>query len=225
MVKTWGLDFLRSGTGVIDVGGEPGFVAAALLKRGIPTSIVDPSWRMTGKTNRLTAIEQMTQMPGCPPFAAYKENFDQGFFERYKDLVDGASAIISLYGDEATAPSLSIAASLGKPCAVIPCNECVRFYPAHNQTYDGYIQTCIDDVSKQNGHLELVNLIGAPFSRALLVQSPCPAWAQKLLTGSVPEATGQRQQTLSVPVEVLKEMGVLHQVMWKMEVAQRNFGK
>ena len=53
MIRTWGLDLLQSGSGVIDVGGEPGFVAMALLERGVPTIVVDPSWGLTGKTNRL----------------------------------------------------------------------------------------------------------------------------------------------------------------------------
>jgi len=202
MVRTWGFEVLRSGSGVIDVGGEPGFVAAALLKRGIPTSIVDPSWKLTGKTNRLTAVEQMAQMPGCPPFKAYKENFDDRFVEQHKDLVDGASAIVSLYGDEATEPSLKLAATLGKPCAVIPCNECMRFFPTKNQTYDGYVQACLDDSRQWNGFFELVNLVGAPFSRSMIVQSPRPTWAQKVLANLAPETTDQRQQTLEVPLEV-----------------------
>lgn len=66
--------------------------------------------------------------------------FDEGFYQRHRGFVDSASAIISLYGDEATEPSLRFAASLGKPCALIPCNECFRFFPSHNRTYDGYVQ-------------------------------------------------------------------------------------
>ena len=225
MIRTWGLDLLRSGTGVIDVGGEPGFVAIALLERGIPATIVDPSWRMTGKTNRLTNIEQMVQMPGCPKFQAFQEMFDEHFYQLHQDFVDGASAIISLYGDEATEPSLRFAASLGKPCALIPCNECMRFFPSHNRTYDGYVQACMDVANQNKGRFELVNLVGAPFSRALLVQPPLPHWAKRYAEGEEwvgdVQQTGMHEESVAVPLKVLKDLGVLYQVLWKMELAKQ----
>ena len=224
MIRTWGLELLQSGHGVIDVGGEPGFVAMAFLERGVPTTVVDPSWGLTGKTNRLTNIDQMMQTPGCPKFSAFREMFDENFYAKHKELVSSASAIVSLYGDEATEPSLRFAASLGKPCALIPCNECVRFFPSNNQTYDGYVQACIDTANQNNGRFELVNLVGAPFSRALLVQSPLPAWAEQVIDASPcqsPMSPG-KPESLTVPVEVLKDLGILHQVMWKMELARRS---
>jgi len=223
MIRTWGFELLSSGSGVIDVGGEPGFVAMALLQSGIPATVVDPSWRMTGKTNRHTNIEQVTQMPGCPNFAPFQENFDEGFYARHKEVVDSASAIVSLYGDEATEPSLRFAASLGKPCALIPCNECVRFFPSQNQTYDGYVQACMEAANENNGRFELVNLVGAPFSRALLVQPPLPGWAKKYTKAWHRESKGRNgtEESLTVPLKVLKDLGVLHQVIWKMDVARR----
>jgi len=222
MIRTWGVELLSSGSGVIDVGGEPGFVAMALLQRGVPAMVVDPSWGLTGKTNRLTNIEQMMQMPGCPRFSAFREIFDENFYKQHAELVASASAIVSLYGDEATEPSLRFAASLGKPCALIPCNECIRFFPSNNQTYDGYVQACIDTANQNNGRFELVNLVGAPFSRALLVQSPMPSWAEEVVgISSGAWAQDQRKESVSVPVEVLKDLGILHQVLWKMELAKR----
>ena len=222
MIKTWGLDLLRSGSGVIDVGGEPGFVAVALMEHGIPATVVDPSWRMTGKTNRLTNIEQMVQLPGCPKFQAFQEMFDENFYGHHRDFVDAASAIVSLYGDEATEPSLRFAASLGKPCALIPCNECIRFFPTHNQTYDGYVQACMDVANQNKGRFELVNLVGAPFSRALLVQPPLPQWAQKYAQAEGwPGDHSKNGEELAVPLKVLKDLGILYQVLWKMELAKR----
>lgn len=222
MIKHFGIDQLRNGSGVIDVGGEPGFVGASLLKHGIPTIVVDPSWRLTGKTSRLTNIEQMIQMPGCPQFQAFQECFDDNFYNKNKELVDSATAIVSLYGDEATEPSLRLAASLGKPCALIPCNECIRFFPPENQTYDAYVQACVDKPNQIRGRFELVNLFGAPFSRSLVVQPPSPVWAQQLLSEyEACNANGaQSSSTLNVPLDVLKDMGVLHQVLWKMEQAR-----
>lgn len=219
MIKHFGIEQLCSGSGVIDVGGEPGFVATSLLKHGIPAMVVDPSWRLTGKTSRHTNIEQMTQMPGCPQFQAFTDCFDDNFYNNNRALVDSASAIVSLYGDEATEPSLKLAASLGKPCALIPCNECARFFPKENQTYDAYVQACVDEPNQKRGRFELVYLIGAPFSRSLVVQPPTPAWAQQLLGEyDACNANGAKSSvTMNVPLDVLKDMGVLHQVLWKME--------
>ena len=141
---------------------------------------------------------------------------DEQFYGQHKDFVDRASAMVSLYGDEATEPSLRFAASLGKPCALIPCNECVHFFPQQNQTYDGYVEACLEVGKQHRGRFELVNLVGAPFSRALLVQPPLADWATKYADGS-----STKSESLAVPLEVLKDLGVLHQVLWKMDLAQR----
>lgn len=221
MIANWGLEFLRSGTGVIDVGGEPGFVASVLLGRGIPASVVDPSWRMTGKTNRHTAVELFQAEQGSPKFTCFHENFDTDFYTRHREFVDGASAIISLYGDEATQCCLEVAILAGKPCAVIPCNECVRFFPPQNQTYDGYVQACVDLPNEHGGRFERVLLQGAPFSQALVVQPPCPAWLQGAAS-SRSSVEAQLPASLPVPIEVLRELGVLHQVLWKLELNRQN---
>lgn len=210
MIQHWGIDLLRAGSGVVDVGGDPGFLCAALLERGIPTFVVDPVWRYTGKTNAHTAIEQMEQMPGCPAFSSFAECFDEDFCARHQGLVQNCSVIVSLYGDEATEPTLRLAAAMGKPALVIPCNECVRFFPRERPNYDAYVQACVQQGNQQGGRFELATLHAAPFSRAGVIQSPAPAWAR---------ATLQQESTLTVPVEVLREMGVLHQLLWKMEVA------
>eukprot|EP00913_Durusdinium_trenchii_P034964 g32706.t1 len=47
MVQHWGLNCLKRG--VLDVGGEPGWLAAALISRGISVTVVDPCWGITGK--------------------------------------------------------------------------------------------------------------------------------------------------------------------------------
>ena len=102
------------------------------------------------------------------------------------------------------------AASLGKPCALIPCNECpcVSSHPIIKLT-TAYVQACIDTANQNNGRFELVNLVGAPFSRALLVQSPLPAWAEQVIDASPcqsPMSPG-KPESLTVPVEVLKGPG------------------
>eukprot|EP00439_Symbiodinium_sp_Y106_P072231 s574_g13.t1 len=51
MVCNWGLQNMCRGSGVLDVGGEPGFLASALLARGVGVTVVDPTWRITGKAH------------------------------------------------------------------------------------------------------------------------------------------------------------------------------
>lgn len=216
MVKTWGIELLRSGSGVIDVGGDPGFGAVACLRRGIPAIVVDPTWGVTGKSDAWTTAELYQQHPGGASLSSFNENFDSMFCERNPHVVTNASVIMSLYGDEATAPTIQAAVATGRPCVVIPCNECVRFFPPQNQTYDAYVQACVDQGNQQGGTFELVQLHGAPFSRALVAQPPQPAWAdnKSLARGGM----------LNVPVDVLREMGVLHQVVWQMELAAQRSG-
>ncbi|CAJ1366180.1 unnamed protein product [Effrenium voratum] len=172
MVGRWGLEHLRSGR-VLDVGGEPGFLAAALLSQGISATVVDPTWDMTGKDHWANDCKSAAQFGAC--LEVFRRNFDLQFLAEHRDLVQGASAVVSLYGDEATAPTVAFASRTKKPCAIIPCNECVHFYPEYDQTYEGYCEALLQSAWWQGGSLELVLLEGVPFSRALLVQHP--AWS------------------------------------------------
>lgn len=173
MVSHWGIETLNSGSGVIDVGGDPGFVAAALLARGVNVTVVDPTWRQTGKANPYSEVEWAEKSPDGPKFGFVRAMFDQEFMEKHKELAKGASVIVSLYGDEATLPCLEYAADNDKACAVVPCNECWRFFPPQNRTYEGYIQALLGQIRQKGGRLERVCLgPRTPFSRCLLVQAP-----------------------------------------------------
>eukprot|EP00439_Symbiodinium_sp_Y106_P047777 s682_g6.t1 len=105
-------------------------------------------------------------------FAAFSREFDERFIADYPRLVKDASVVVSLYGDEATGPALRFAAEVGKPCVIVPCNECVQFYPDYNKTYEGFCEALLHDAYWYGGHFELVLLTGMPFSRTLLVQNP-----------------------------------------------------
>lgn len=215
MITAWGADYLRSGVGVVDVGGEPGFVAAAFLDRGIPASVVDPVWGLTGKVNAFAPVWQWSQS-SQPRFQVFKECFDAGFCSRNRDYFHGISAIVSMYGDEATEPCISVAASSRKPALIVPCNECVRFFPPSNPTYDGYVQACLNQSTWHGGQFETGILSNSPFVRFALVQSPSPSWKERALSAESEDAE------LKVPIEVLRSLGVLHQAVWKMELANQS---
>lgn len=220
MVKNWGLELLCQGSGVIDIGGEPGFVASSLIARGIPVTVVDPCWAMTGKVNKYADIN-------CDPKVTFfKENFDQDFWARNQQLVESCSAVVSLYGDEATEPCLQVSAALGKPCLCMPCNECLKFFPPEKQTYDAYVQRCMEFGNQQGGRFEVSHLYEGPFSRALVVQSPLPDWAPAILNpndnnSNSSEARNASEATLTVPIDVLRDLGILHQTLWRMELASQ----
>ncbi|CAE7516861.1 unnamed protein product [Symbiodinium sp. CCMP2592] len=157
---------------VLDIGGEPGFLAASLLDRGIAVTVVDGHWGKTGKSSSHTQLQQAKVDGPSPQLRAICTTFDADFVEDHKELVENASAIVSLYGDEATTPCLQYAAIAKTPCVVIPCNECVRFYPPHQRNYEGYCQALLSFANDQGGRFQRAALEGAPFSRMLLVQLP-----------------------------------------------------
>mmetsp|Transcript_74083 Transcript_74083/g.173868 ORF Transcript_74083/g.173868 Transcript_74083/m.173868 type:complete len:329 (-) Transcript_74083:83-1069(-) len=172
MVCNWGLQNMCRGSGVLDVGGEPGFLASALLARGVGVTVVDPTWRITGKAHASNDCTWLRKRHPHLRFAAFSREFDERFIADYPRLVKDASVVVSLYGDEATGPALRFAAEVGKPCVIVPCNECVQFYPDYNKTYEGFCEALLHDAYWYGGHFELVLLTGMPFSRTLLVQNP-----------------------------------------------------
>mmetsp|Transcript_3388 Transcript_3388/g.8008 ORF Transcript_3388/g.8008 Transcript_3388/m.8008 type:complete len:334 (-) Transcript_3388:76-1077(-) len=202
MVANWGLSFLRQGSGVLDVGGEPGFLAAALLVRGVPVTVIDPTWNITGKAHWSNDCSLAQRQSGAW-FHAIAQEFDHSLIAGYAQLLHNASAIVSLYGDEATEPTLRFAVDSRKPCAVVPCNECEHFFPDYDKTYQGYCEALLQEAGWRGGQFELVHLDGVPFSRALLVQNPFGLsalrwqhqggefWAQPQLAAEAGEAQQQ----------------------------------
>ncbi|CAJ1453770.1 unnamed protein product [Effrenium voratum] len=191
MVQGWGLAALRSGSGVLDVGGEPGFLAAALLSRGIPVTVVDLSWGKTGKNNHTTQIEDMEEagLPEHARFRAVPAAFDESFVAEHRELVEACSALVSLYGDEATTP----------------CLHYVRFFPPHHRHYEAYVQALLADANARGGRFQRGFLQRSPFSKVVLAQLP----------GT--EEGRQMQQQL----QVLQQQQELQQLQWQLQQQQQ----
>lgn len=168
MIRHWGMELLRGG--VLDVGGEPGFLAAALLAKGISVTVVDPTWGVTGKAHWSNDCMASARGTGAK-LSAFSRDFDERFLVDHPEMWQ-LSVVVSLYGDEATIPALAFAADAGKPSAIVPCNECAHFFPDHNKTYEGYCEALLEDAWWRGGYFQLVFMEGVPFSRALLVQGP-----------------------------------------------------
>ncbi|CAK0794211.1 unnamed protein product [Prorocentrum cordatum] len=198
MIRQWGLETLRSGEGVIDIGGDPGFAAAELLRSGVPVTVVDPGFGQAGKANSWTS--QVLQDPsnwqrvpaGKVPFRLIRRPFNQDFVDEpeHASLLGGASALVSLYPDEATDFTLFFSASRGMRTAVIPCNECAQYFPKHDPTYEGFVNFLLErdmhQVSCLGGQRAALRrdwLSGSPFCQVVLQRTPPCDWAAALPRG------------------------------------------
>eukprot|EP00434_Breviolum_minutum_P021200 symbB.v1.2.018704.t1/scaffold1502.1/size115091/1 len=168
MIRHWGKSCLQKG--VLDVGGEPGFLAAALLSRGISVTVVDPTWGITGKDHWSNDCVAPAYETGAK-LTVFNKEFNQRFLVEHPEIWQIA-VVASLYGDEATIPALSFAVDAQKPSAIVPCNECAHFFPEYDKSYEGYCQALLQDAWWRGGHFDVVFMEGVPFSRSLLVQGP-----------------------------------------------------
>jgi len=183
---------------------------------------------MTGKANYFSCVEQFAHM-AHPKLTAFREMFDEGFCARHRNVIDSASAIVSLYGDEGTWPCLEIAARFDVPCAIIPCNECAYLFPPNNKTYEGYVRACVEQPNEAHrGRMEWVQMRGSPFSQQLVVQWPRPEalrsageYERDACRWSQENVQSRSDGSVVVPIEVLKKIGVLGQILWKCDLANR----
>lgn len=186
MIQQWGLDALRSGEGVIDVGGDPGFLAAELLGCGIHVTVVDPAFGFSGKTDQWTMQylydpnHQHSVRAGAVPFRVLGEPFTATLVSNpaYAQLIKGFSALVAFYPDEATDFLMSFSAANACRTAVIPCNECPQYFPPHDPTYEGFLNQLLSNDKDnlryygQDASLRRRTLSGTPFCQVLLERSP-----------------------------------------------------
>lgn len=187
MIQKWGLDVLQSGEGVVDIGGDPGFVAAELIRSGIHVTVIDPGFGKSGKSNPATdrflrdPMHAKRMREGVVPFRKIQHPFTEAFAKDPDNasFLNGVSAFVSLYPDEATDFLLRFTAKMNLRTALIPCNECVRFFPPHEPTYEGFVKhlLILDDgyVQESGGRaasLQRVQIWGTPFCPVLLQRSP-----------------------------------------------------
>eukprot|EP00434_Breviolum_minutum_P021201 symbB.v1.2.018704.t2/scaffold1502.1/size115091/1 len=156
MIRHWGKSCLQKG--VLDVGGEPGFLAAALLSRGISVTVVDPTWGITGKDHWSNDCVAPAYETGAK-LTVFNKEFNQRFLVEHPEIWQIA-VVASLYGDEATIPALSFAVDAQKPSAIVPCNECAHFFPEYDKSYEGYCQALLQDAWWRGGHFDVVFMEG-----------------------------------------------------------------
>jgi len=178
MIQQWGLATLQSGEGVMDVAGDPGFMAVELLRSGIPVTVVDPAFGFSGKQDPLTSqfLCQFDQRY----LRVIREPFNQAFVDNHGNLVRGISALVALYPDEATDFCLYFTAFRSMRTAIIPCNECKQYFPPHNPTYEGFVQQCLMvdyNYSRYFGNTALMKreqICNTPYCQVILQRTPMP---------------------------------------------------
>lgn len=178
MIQQWGLGTLQSGEGVIDVGGDPGFVAAELIRSGIPVTVVDPAFGVSGKSDPPTT--QFLSLCDQRLLRVIRMPFNQAFVDNpaHAQLLRGASALVSLYPDEATDFCLYYTASVPMRTALIPCNECKQYFPPHNPTYEGFVQQVLSadfNYTQYFGNSSLLKrerICNTPYCQVILQRTP-----------------------------------------------------
>jgi len=177
MIHCWGLEALQSGEGVIDIGGDPGFLAAELLRSNIPVVVVDPAFGVSGKQNSMTTRILRTFDSG--KLRLIRQRFDQAFVDDPKngEILCRASAVVSLYPDEATNQILYYTAAFALRTALMPCNECQQFFPPGNPTFEGFVEELLSldmGYSQKFGTapMKREGLCDMPYCKVILHRSP-----------------------------------------------------
>lgn len=191
MIGHWGLPMLCAEEGVVEVGGEPGFLARELLLSGVPVTVIDPSFGISGKGNHYTDPvlndpkyhQPMPSRGGRPMFRSIRRWFDQDFVaeETHRKLLENASCAIALYPDEGTEFFMYFSASQARtlPSALLPCDDCRQFWPEHDPTYEGFIRHIVNtDEQRLNSfpqeerhQLRKERFGGLPYSQVFLYRS------------------------------------------------------
>eukprot|EP00536_Pseudo-nitzschia_multiseries_P011481 jgi/Psemu1/289706/fgenesh1_pg.394_\ len=124
LVKTYGTDFLSTGSGVLDVAGGNGELGNELWKFGVPSTLLDPEPRCDLETVPFQVISE--PLIGNGSELTGGDNADGSMKidaekDRIKHLVETCSIIAGMHPDEATEAVIDTSVRLAKPFAILPC--------------------------------------------------------------------------------------------------------
>mmetsp|Transcript_15547 Transcript_15547/g.43082 ORF Transcript_15547/g.43082 Transcript_15547/m.43082 type:complete len:586 (+) Transcript_15547:143-1900(+) len=124
LVKTYGIDFLSTGSGVLDVAGGNGELGNELWKFGVPSTLLDPEPRCDIRTVPFQVISEPligngSELTGEDDANEITKNGEEK--QRIKHLVETCSIIAGMHPDEATEAVIDTSMRLGKPFAILPC--------------------------------------------------------------------------------------------------------
>ncbi|RLN48484.1 hypothetical protein BBJ28_00006773 [Nothophytophthora sp. Chile5] len=129
LVESIGMERLAHGTGVVDVAGGKGDIPIQLwIRRGIPTTLIDPCNRkLVDKANATEGRKMSPQLLRC---------LDDQALALHADLFTDCSLLVGMHPDEATEAIVDAALTLSKPFAIVPCCVMSRMFP-DRQCRDG----------------------------------------------------------------------------------------
>lgn len=143
LIDTFGTDHLRSGCGVLDVGGGRAGLSFELhCCQRIACTLIEPRSVLL-KSNQRRHVAKMSRQPsgqtGHPPvFTHVRALLDEAFEASPQGaaLLADCSMLVGMHCDEATEPLVRAAIRHGKPFAVAPCCVFPRLF-AHRRLRSG----------------------------------------------------------------------------------------
>ncbi len=131
LVKTYGADFLSTGSGVLDVAGGNGVLGNELWKLGVKSTLLDPEPRCNAETTPFQVISKPLVGNGSDLTGEDDEDGIETEYSthpiktderrRIRHLVRNCSIIAGMHPDEATEAIIDTSLRLGKPFAMLPC--------------------------------------------------------------------------------------------------------
>ena len=126
LVRTFGEEFLKKGTGVMDVAGGKGLITMECVLRSIPAICVDPVLH-EGKLRK--GIRKRLKKSGYDAIPHLREAWGADMSAKALKMLDDASVIVAMHPDEVTESVVRIALERNKPFAVVPCCVFPRLFP------------------------------------------------------------------------------------------------
>ncbi|CAH0480224.1 unnamed protein product [Peronospora belbahrii] len=151
LVNSLGSEHLASGTGVVDIAGGKGDILIQLwIKRGIPTTLIDPRPMKLGKSNR-KLVAKAQAAGGCKMSPQLLCCLDDETLKLHTELFRDCSVLVGMHPDEATEAIVDAALTLRKPFAVVPCCVMSRVFPDRQcrdgtpvDTYEAFVRYLLE---------------------------------------------------------------------------------
>jgi hypothetical protein len=122
LLKTYDVEELKKGTGVLDIAGGKGKLSIELSLQGmIPCTIVDPLVRKHGEKLDPRVAKRIRKASAPHPDLISREFNTTSFVQDYENLVQDASMLVGIHPDEPTEDILDLALKFEKPVAIVPC--------------------------------------------------------------------------------------------------------
>ena len=130
LIDKYGGEYLKEGSGVLDVAGGKGKLSIELAVQGkIQSTIVDPLVRKHGKKLVPKEAKRIRKAEAPHPNLVAKPFNRTTFLEECEDLLTNSSLCVGLHPDECTEDILDLALQYNKPVAIVPCCVFAGFFP------------------------------------------------------------------------------------------------